>query len=192
MATSCISCSMYKKTKDMKKTTLATLFAALVISVGCATTVSLPDRLDKFVEKTEKEYKNYTEEDWEKSRAEYDALVAEMKENYDSYTTSEKVRTMQAIGRYSTMVLGSEISNASDAVGDVLQQIPETINGIINDIDTASLRKSVEGIKNGIEGLVESIDTAKIRKSIESISENIDTAKLREKIEAIVKILEGE
>ena len=183
---------MYKKTKDMKKTTLATLFAALVISVGCATTVSLPDRLDKFVEKTEKEYKNYTEEDWEKSRAEYDALVAEMKENYDSYTTSEKVRTMQAIGRYSTMVLGSEISNASDAVGDVLQQIPETINGIINDIDTASLRKSVEGIKNGIEGLVESIDTAKIRKSIESITENIDTAKLREKIEAIVKILEGE
>ena len=176
----------------MKKTTLATLFAALVISVGCATTVSLPDRLYKFVEKTEKEYTNYTEEDWEKSRAEYDALVAEMKENYDSYTTSEKVRTMQAIGRYSTMVLGSEISNASDAVGDVLQQIPETINGIINDIDTASLRKSVEGIKNGIEGLVESIDTAKIRKSIESITENIDTAKLREKIEAIVKILEGE
>ena len=99
---------------------------------------------------------------------------------------------MQAIGRYSTMVLGSEISNASDAVGDVLQQIPETINGIINDIDTASLRKSVEGIKNGIEGLVESIDIAKIRKSIESITENIDTAKLREKIEAIVKILEGE
>ena len=176
----------------MKKTTIATFLAAAVLFIGCATTVSLPDRLDRFVEKTEKEYKNYSEEDWERSRAEYDALVAEMKENYDSYSTSEKVRTMQAIGRYSTMVLGSEISNATDAVGDVLEQIPETLNGIIDDIDTASIRKSVEGIKNGIEGLIESIDTAQIRKSIESITENIDTAKLREKIEAIVKILGGE
>ena len=176
----------------MKKTTIATFLAAAVLFICCATTVSLPDRLDRFVEKTEKEYKNYSEEDWERSRAEYDALVAEMKENYDSYSTSEKVRTMQAIGRYSTMVLGSEISNATDAVGDVLEQIPETLNGIIDDIDTASIRKSVEGIKNGIEGLIESIDTAQIRKSIESITENIDTAKLREKIEAIVKILGGE
>ena len=176
----------------MKKTTLATFFAAAVLFVGCATTVSLPDRLDKFVEKTEQEYKNYTEEDWEKSKAEYDALVAEMKENYDSYSTSEKVRTMQAIGRYSTIVLGSELTNATDAVGDVLEQIPETINGIIDEIDTAQFRKSVEGIKSSIEGLIESIDTAQIRKSIEGLTENIDTAKLREKIEAIVKILGGE
>ena len=183
----------YEKYLKRPQDFLCALLATIVLSpIMLITAILVAVKLDKFVEKTEKEYKNYTEEDWEKSRAEYDALVAEMKENYDSYTTSEKVRTMQAIGRYSTMVLGSEISNASDAVGDVLQQIPETINGIINDIDTASLRKSVEGIKNGIEGLVESIDTAKIRKAIESITENIDTAKLREKIEAIVKILEGE
>ena len=171
--------------------TLVSFVAAAIFAVGCATTVSLPDRLDIFVEKTEKEYKNYTQEDWEKSRAEYDALVAEMKENYDSYTTSEKVRTMQAIGRYSTMVLGSEISNASESLGTVLDQIPETINGMIDQIDTASLRKSVEGIKTGIEGIVESIDTAKIRKSIEGITQNIDTAKLRQKLEAVIKILAG-
>lgn len=171
--------------------TLVSFVAAAIFAVGCATTVSLPDRLDKFVEKTEKEYKNYTDDDWKKSREEYDALVAEMKENYDSYTTSEKVRTMQAIGRYSTMVLGSEISNASESLGTVLDQIPETINGMIDQIDTASLRKSVEGIKTGIEGIVESIDTAKIRKSIEGITQNIDTAKLRQKLEAVIKILAG-
>lgn len=171
--------------------TLVSFVAAAILAVGCATTVSLPDRLDKFVEKTEKEYKNYTDDDWKKSREEYDALVAEMKENYDSYTTSEKVRTMQAIGRYSTMVLGSEISNASESLGTVLDQIPETINGMIDQIDTASLRKSVEGIKTGIEGIVESIDTAKIRKSIEGITQNIDTAKLRQKLEAVINILAG-
>ena len=176
----------------MKKTSLITLVAALALAVGCATTVSLPDRLDKFVEKTEKEYKNYTEEDWKKSKEEYEALVAEMKENYDSYTTSEKVRTMKAMGRYGTLVLGNELSTASETVGGVLEQIPETINDIIDGIDTTSIRQSVEGIKNGIEGLIESIDTAKIRKSIEGITENIDTAKLRQKLEAIIKIFGGE
>lgn len=176
----------------MKRTTIAAAFAALVITVGCATTVSLPDRLDKFVEKTEKEYKNYSKEDWKKSREEYDALVAEMKENYDSYTTAEKVRTMQAMGKYGSMALGSEISGVSEELGDVLEQLPQTINDMIDQIDTASLRKSVEGIKTGIEGIVESIDTARLRKSIEGLTQNIDTAKLRQKLEAVVKILSGE
>ena len=47
----------------MKSHSLVILFAAIILAVGCATTVSLPDRLDNFVEKTEKEYKNYSKED---------------------------------------------------------------------------------------------------------------------------------
>ncbi len=185
----------------MKRHSLAILFAAIILAVGCATTVSLPDRLDNFVEKTEKEYKNYSKEDWERVQAEYDVLVAEMKENYDSYTTAEKVRTMKAMGRYSSMVLSSEIGSATDALGEVLEQIPETINGIIDEIDTASIRETVEGIKSSIdtakirksvEGLINSIDTAKLKKQIEGIAESIDTAKLRQKMEAVIKILTGE
>ena len=34
--------------------TLVSFVAAAIFAVGCATTVSLPDRLDKFVEKTER------------------------------------------------------------------------------------------------------------------------------------------
>ena len=46
----------------MKKSILAALCAVILMVVGCATAASVPDRLDKFVEKTEKEYKNYTED----------------------------------------------------------------------------------------------------------------------------------
>ena len=149
----------------MRKHRLAALAAALAITVGCATTLSLPDRLDKFVEKTEKEYKNYDDEDWRKSRGEYDSLVAEFNDNYDSFSTSDKVRTMKAMSRYGAMALEKEISEASGSIGDVLESIPGTLNDII-----------------------ESIDTARLRKSIEGLTENIDTAKLREKLEAIIKI----
>lgn len=184
----------------MKKYTIAAFFAAMVLSVGCATTVSLPDRLDKFVEKTEQEYKNYDEKDWEKSKAEYDALVAEMKENYDSYSTTDKVRTMKAVSRYGTILLSKELSSASESVGDVLEQIPETINDIIDQIDTVAIRQTVEDIKGSIdtgairksvEGIINSIDTARLRKSIEGITENIDTARLRQKLEAIIGIFTG-
>lgn len=161
---------------------------ALTLAAGCATTVSLPDRLDKFVEKTAGEYKNYSKEDWDKSQAEYDALVAEMNENYDSYTTSEKVRTMKAVAKYGSMKLESEVSGASETIGDVLKQIPETINEIIDQIDTAAIRDGFDGIKNGIEGIIESIDTAKLRESVEGITQNIDTARLHEKLNALAKI----
>ena len=178
---------MFKIT-DIKMRKLTALCVALALAFGCATSVSLPDRLDKFVEKTEKEYKNYTEKEWEKSKAEYQSLVAEWEENYDSYSTSDKVRAMKAMSRYGTMVVQSEVSGASETISDIIESIPEAINDIIEGIDTAAIREGVDGLKNGIEGIIESIDTARLRKSVESLTENIDTAKLREKLEAIVNI----
>lgn len=140
-----------------------------MLAFGCAATVSLPDRLDKFVEKTEKEYKDYNEEDWKKSKEEYDAIMAEVEENYDKYSTSEKVRVMKASGRYGVLVLEKEISGATEKVGGVLEKIPETLNEMIDNIDTAAVREGYENIKKGLEGLTESIDTAKLREKIESI-----------------------
>lgn len=172
----------------MKAKVFAALAAALAITIGCATTMSLPDQLDKFVEKTEKEYKNYTEDDWKKSKEEFEALSAQIEENYDSFSTSDKVRSMKAMGKYGSLVLQNEISGASEALGTVLESIPETINGIINDIDTTTIRKGVEDVKSGLEGIIESIDTARLRKSVEGLTESIDTAKLREKLEALSKI----
>ena len=145
----------------MTKATLAALGAAFLLVVGCATASSVPDRLDKFVEKTEKEYKNYTEEDWKKSQEEYDGLVAEWEENYDSYSSSEKTQAMRAMGKYGAMLLEHQLAKASDGVGTILESIPEKINDIINSIDTTAIKENVEGIKEdvetGLNGIIESI-----------------------------------
>ena len=172
----------------MKTKTFTAFVAGIALLASCAATVSLPDRLDKFVEKTEQEYKNYTEEDWQKSHDEYDALVAEMKKDYDSYSTADKVRMMKAMGRYGAMTVENDISDVSGTIGDVLEKIPETINEMIENIDTAAVRASVDSIKGSINDIIESIDTARLRKAVEGITQNIDTAKLREKLEALAKI----
>ena len=103
----------------------------------------------------------------------------------DNFSTSEKVRVMKSMGRYGAMVLEKEVAGASDSLGDILESIPETINDIIDQIDTAAIKESVEGI-------IESIDTARLRKSVEGLTQSIDTAKLREKLEALIKIFGGE
>ena len=99
---------------------------------------------------------------------------------------------MKSMGRYGAMVLEKEVAGASDSLGDILESIPETINDIIDQIDTAAIKESVDGIKNGVEGIIESIDTARLRKSVEGLTQSIDTAKLREKLEALIKIFGGE
>ncbi len=176
----------------MKVSFLTALAASAILAIGCATTKSLPDRMDEFVEKTEAEYKNYTDEQWAKSKEDYNALVKEWEENMDNFSTSEKVRVMKSMGRYGAMVLEKEVTGASDSLGDILESIPETINDIIDQIDTAAIKESVDGIKNGVEGIIESIDTARLRKSVEGLTQSIDTAKLRKKLEALIKIFGGE
>ena len=190
----------------MDKSKVFAFIAALAIFVGCASTKSLPERFDSFVEKTENEFKDYTEADWEKSRQEYEGFVQEIKDNYDSYSTSEKVKMAEAIGRYNSILIQNGVGSATESIGDLIDQIPEVLNGIINQIDTNAINKGVndfantfEGLVNSIdtaairqsvEGLVNAVDTARIRKSIEGITQNIDTASLRKKVESIGRSLD--
>lgn len=174
----------------MDKSKVFAFIAALAIFVGCASTKSLPERFDSFVEKTENEFKDYTEADWEKSRQEYEGFVQEIKDNYDSYSTSEKVKMAEAIGRYNSILIQNGIGSASESIGDLIDQIPEVINDAIKNIDTVAIKQSMDNLGNTIEGIINSIDTAAIRKSVEGIVGSVDTARLRESIENMSKSID--
>lgn len=174
----------------MDKSKVFALIAALAIFVGCASTKSLPERFDSFVEKTENEFKDYTEADWEKSRQEYEGFVQEIKDNYDSYSTSEKVKMAEAIGRYNSILIQNGVGSATESIGDLIDQIPEVINDAIKNIDTVAIKQSMDNLGNTIEGIINSIDTAAIRKSVEGIVGSVDTARLRESIENMSKSID--
>lgn len=174
----------------MDKSKVFAFIAALAIFVGCASTKSLPERFDSFVEKTENEFKDYTEADWEKSRQEYEGFVQEIKDNYDSYSTSEKVKMAEAIGRYNSILIQNGVGSASESIGDLIDQIPDVINDAIKNIDTVAIKQSMDNLGNTIEGIINSIDTAAIRKSVEGIVGSVDTARLRESIENMSKSID--
>ena len=174
----------------MDKSKVLAFIAALAIFVGCASTKSLPERFDSFVEKTENEFKDYTEADWEKSRQEYEGFVQEIKDNYDSYSTSEKVKMAEAIGRYNSILIQNGVGSATESIGDLIDQIPDVINDAIKNIDTVAIKQSMDNLGNTIEGIINSIDTAAIRKSVEGIVGSVDTARLRESIENMSKSID--
>ena len=174
----------------MDKSKVFAFIAALAIFVGCASTKSLPERFDSFVEKTENEFKDYTEADWEKSRQEYEEFVQEIKDNYDSYSTSEKVKMAEAIGRYNSILIQNGVGSATESIGDLIDQIPDVINDAIKNIDTVAIKQSMDNLGNTIEGIINSIDTAAIRKSVEGIVGSVDTARLRESIENMSKSID--
>ena len=174
----------------MDKSKVFAFIAALAIFVGCASTKSLPERFDSFVEKTENEFKDYTEADWEKSRQEYEGFVQEIKDNYDSYSTSEKVKMAEAIGRYNSILIQNGVGSATESIGDLIDQIPDVINDAIKNIDTVAIKQSMDPLGNTIEGIINSIDTAAIRKSVEGIVGSVDTARLRESIENMSKSID--
>lgn len=190
----------------MNKAKFFALFAALAITVGCASTRSVPERFDEFVEKTENEFKDYSDADWEKSRKEYEEFMKEIKDNYDSYSTSEKVKMAEDMGRYNSILIQNGIGDATETIGDLFEQIPEVINGVIKDIDTAAVKKTMDNfgktiesifnsidtaaIRKSVEGIVHSVDTAKIRESVENMTQSIDTAELRKKVQGIVNSID--
>lgn len=174
----------------MKRTAFFALVAALGLAIGCATNASLPEKMDDFVEKTAEESKNYTTEDWEKSRESYEALVQEYNENSDSYTPEEKSKAIQAMARYNALLIENGIASASESLGEILDQIPQVLNEIIEKIDTNAIKNTVNDFTSTLEGLVNSIDTAAIRESVEGIVNAVDTARLRKSIEGITQSID--
>jgi len=174
----------------MKKSTVLAFVAAAAIAFGCATASNAPDRLSKFVEKTEQEYKDYTEEDWKKSREEYDALVEEMKANYENYTTEENLEAAKAMSRYNSMLLENGVAEASESLSGMIEQLPTVINDLIENIDTSAIQQSIKSFGSSLEGLINSIDTAAIRKTIEGVVGSVDTAKIRKSIEGMAESID--
>ena len=72
----------------MKIKVLAALALGVAILAGCSR--PLGDRMEKFVSKTEANYEKYSEKDWEKSQAQFEALAQEYKDNFDKLSKEER------------------------------------------------------------------------------------------------------
>ena len=72
-----------------------------IVIVSCNTPQKRPiDKLNSHIAKVEKEYINYSIEEWEAANIEFEKIVANIEANYETMTQAERDAAMKAIGRY--------------------------------------------------------------------------------------------
>ena len=81
-------------------------FFLLVATLCLASCTSLlPWRIEKFVDRLEKNYESYSDEQREKSSKKFDKLSDEYTDNYRSFSPEEKERINAAVAKYAKISL---------------------------------------------------------------------------------------
>ena len=128
----------------MKK--IIPFFLAVALCFSCADSRNLPRRMDQFVAQTEASADYMTEKDWEISTSEYETMVEEFVENYDSYTKEERQAVYEAIGRYNGLL----VKQGLDELQIQTNEFMKNLNQFIDELPDA-LNGLLEGFASGFE-----------------------------------------
>lgn len=118
----------------MKIKGLIMITLGLLLLTACSR--PLEDRVEIFVSKTEARYENYTEEDWQKSMQEYQALAQEYKDNYQSYSKEERDRINKAFGKYTGILLKQGLSTAGNALQQAIDGASSFMKGVFDSMES--------------------------------------------------------
>ena len=114
------------------------LMAALIVA-SCA--FSLPGKFTELADKVAQKGADFTPEQWEKTNAQFEKLVQQYVDKYDSFSADDKKEINAAIGKYTATALKCGVADGLKQINALLKQVPSAI-------DTAA-----EGAKGFLEEL---------------------------------------
>lgn len=76
------------------------LILLLALTAASCATLRAPAKLERFVNRVERNADRYRPYQWDRANRQYQSLVEEYIRNYHTYTIAEKQQAMSAIGRY--------------------------------------------------------------------------------------------
>jgi len=108
------------------------LILLVALTAASCSALRAPARLERLVNRVERNADRYRPYQWDRANRQYEALVREYVQNYRSYSIAEKQQGMAAIGRYHGLlvdygikqgfgILGG-LGNYAGALLDVLKQ----------------------------------------------------------------------
>ena len=96
---------------------LVILLVALT-AASCAT-LRAPARLERFVDRVERNADRYRPYQWDRVNRQYESLLREYVDNYRTYSISEKQQAMAAIGRYHGILVDHGIKQGIGFLGSL-------------------------------------------------------------------------
>ena len=106
------------------------MVVAAVVMTSCKET--LPKRFELFVNHVEKRCDSFSEDDWKKANEQFEKLVNEFQENKSSYNADEQKQIRSAATKYLGLVAKSGFKSVTDAVSDIMMQLPSFLESIGN------------------------------------------------------------
>lgn len=139
-------------------------FIISLLSLGlcsCAS-MSLPEKLDNFVDRAEIASENQTNDyDWQKSQEDFQILLDQFNSSdKKKYSQEEEQMAAKAIGRYHALLIKEGLEKSTDLLQNLGKIIPEYIDGLATELGKS------EGIIRSLEQL---IDTSAMQSSIEKL-----------------------
>ena len=105
-----------ENTETMRKYILILLVA--LTAASCAT-LRAPAKLERFVDRVERNADRYRPYQWDRVNRQYEALLNEYVQNYRAYTIAEKQQAMNAIGRYHGILVDHGIKQGIGFLGSL-------------------------------------------------------------------------
>ena len=87
-------------------------------AASCAT-LRAPAKLERFVDRVERNADRYRPYQWDRVNRQYEALLREYVDNYRTYSISEKQQAMAAIGRYHGILVDHGIKQGIGFLGSL-------------------------------------------------------------------------
>lgn len=87
---------------NIRRITLLCCAVAAIIATACnaPTENNSIEQMNSRLDRIEAEYASYSDTDWERIDAEFEALSQQIEENYDTMTREEQQEALKALGRY--------------------------------------------------------------------------------------------
>lgn len=92
----------------------------------------LTERFEQFIDDTQKEMEEFTEEDWAQVEKEFNEFVEKFSEEADKFTDEQREKIDKAIGKFSGIKAKHDLSRVFDDAKDLIESIPAKSEGFID------------------------------------------------------------
>lgn len=117
----------------MKK--ILVIICTCLVMLSCSPKNNAPKQLEKLVDKVEAKADKFTEDEWEKVGEEYDAIVEQYGDDYKKYSSEDRQKMAELIGRYNAAVAKHAADELKGALESAGSEIEGLLKGLFGDKD---------------------------------------------------------
>lgn len=120
----------------------------VVLTAASCATLRAPAKLERFVDRVERNADRYRPYQWDRVNRQYEALLREYVDNYRMYSIAEKQQAMAAIGRYHGILVDHGIKKGIGFLGGLGAYAGGLLDLLKQDVGAVSdFLQSVLGLK---------------------------------------------